>query len=215
MGINNWISEPFHYPENSFDRGKILSAEDLEEMGGSWGRYKDVDGDGITYRTIPGNPHKMAAYFTRGTGHNEYAGYSERSEDWENNLIRLRRKFDSARQYVPAPIIDKVATAKVGIISLGTNDPAIVEGRDRLKASGIDTSYLRLRALPITQSVRDFVSAHDHVFVVENNFDGQLCKILIDECRADATKLISAARCDGLPLSARYVHNTVQEHVGK
>jgi 2-oxoglutarate/2-oxoacid ferredoxin oxidoreductase subunit alpha len=214
LGMNNWISEPFKYPEKSLDRGKILSAEDLEEMGGSWGRYKDVDGDGVAYRTIPGNPHKMAAYFTRGTGHNEYAGYSERSEDWENNLIRLRRKFDTARQYVPAPIIDQAAGAKVGIISLGSNDPAIVEGRDRLKASGIDTSYLRLRALPITQSVRDFIDAHDYVFIVENNFDGQLCKILVDECRADAMKLISAARCDGLPLSARYIHNTVQEHLG-
>ncbi len=215
LGMNNWISEPFQYPEKPFDRGKILSAEDLEKLGGSWGRYKDVDGDGIPYRTIPGNPHKMAAYFTRGTGHNEYAGYSERSEDWENNLIRLRRKFDTARQYVPAPIIDKVEGAKVGIISLGSNDPAVREGRDRLSSSGIATSYLRLRALPITDSVREFIAAHDHIFVVENNFDGQLCKILVDECRADATKLISAAHCDGLPLSARFVHNTVQEHLGK
>jgi 2-oxoglutarate ferredoxin oxidoreductase subunit alpha len=215
LGMNNWISEPFKYPEKPLDRGKILTAEDLETLGGSWGRYKDVDGDGIPFRTLPGNTHKMAAYFTRGTGHNEYAGYSERAEDWENNLFRLRRKFDTARQLVPAPIIDKVTGAKVGIISLGSNDPAVQEGRDRLAASGVPTSYLRLRALPITESVRDFIHEHDIVFVVENNFDGQLCKILIDEERTAATKLISAAHCTGLPLSARWIHDTIQEHLGQ
>jgi 2-oxoglutarate ferredoxin oxidoreductase subunit alpha len=215
LGMNNWISEPFKYPEKPLDRGKILTAEDLETLGGSWGRYKDVDGDGIPFRTLPGNTHKMAAYFTRGTGHNEYAGYSERAEDWESNLFRLRRKFDTARQLVPTPIIDKVTGAKVGIISLGSNDPAVQEGRDRLAASGVPTSYLRLRALPITESVRDFIHEHDIVFVVENNFDGQLCKILIDEERTAATKLISAAHCTGLPLSARWIHDTIQEHLGQ
>ena len=213
LGMNNWISEPFEYPEKPFDRGKVLSAEDLEELGGSWGRYKDVDGDGIPYRTIPGNKHKMAAYFTRGTGHNEYATYSERSEDWEANLFRLHHKFETARQYVPAPIIDKVAGAKIGIISMGSNDPAVVEGRDRLTASGVATSYLRLRALPITETVREFIDEHDYVFVIENNFDGQLCKILIDESPAASTKLISAARCNGLPLSARWIHDIVQEQL--
>lgn len=215
LGMNNWISEPFDYPEKAFDRGKVLSAEDLEELGGSWGRYKDVDGDGVTYRTIPGNKHKMAAYFTRGTGHNEYAGYSERSEDWENNLFRLRRKFETARKYVPAPIIDKVEGAKIGIISVGSNDPAIVEGRDRLTDSGVATSYLRIRALPTSESVREFIAAHDEIFVVENNFDGQLCKILVDEFREKATKLISAARCDGMPLSARWIHDVVKDHLSK
>jgi 2-oxoglutarate ferredoxin oxidoreductase subunit alpha len=215
LGMNNWISEPFKYPEKSFDRGKVLSAEDLEKLGGSWGRYKDVDGDGIPYRTIPGNKHKLASYFTRGTGHNDYAGYSERADDWENNLIRLRRKFDTARKYVPGPVIDKVEGAKVGIISLGSNDPAIKEARDRLSASDISTSYLRLRALPINDDVKEFINAHDHVFVVENNFDGQVCKILIDENRAAATKIISAAHCNGLPLSARWIHDTIQGHLNK
>jgi 2-oxoglutarate ferredoxin oxidoreductase subunit alpha len=215
LGMNNWISEPFQYPEKPFDRGKVLSEEDLEKLGGSWGRYKDVDGDGIAYRTIPGNRHKMAAYFTRGTGHNEYAGYSERSEDWENNLFRLRRKFETSRQYVPAPIIDKVAGAKIGIISLGSNDPAVHEGRDRLAAAGVQTNYLRLRALPITDSVKEFIAEHDIVFVVESNFDGQLCKILLNEMPAEGRKLVSAARCNGLPLSARWVFDTVQEHLNK
>jgi 2-oxoglutarate ferredoxin oxidoreductase subunit alpha len=215
LGMNNWISEPFQYPEKPFDRGKVLTAEDLEKLGGSWGRYKDVDGDGIPYRTIPGNTHKMAAYFTRGTGHNEYAGYSERSEDWENNLFRLRQKFETARQYVPAPVIDKVDGAKIGIISLGSNDPAVVEGRDRLAAAGVQTSYLRLRALPATASVKEFIAEHDLVFVVENNFDGQLCKILLDESPTAGGKLVSAARCNGMPLSARWIFDTVQNHLGQ
>jgi 2-oxoglutarate ferredoxin oxidoreductase subunit alpha len=214
LGMNNWISEPFKYPEKPMDRGKVLSAEDLEALGGSWGRYKDVDGDAIAYRTIPGNTHKMSAYFTRGTGHNEYAGYSERPEDWENNLTRLYRKFETARQYVPAPIIDQVDGAKVGIISLGSNDPAIAEARDRLTASGVETSYLRLRALPLTASVKEFIAQHDRIFVVENNFDGQLFKILINAAPTSAPKMISAARCNGMPLSARWITDTIQGHLG-
>ncbi|MCC6458141.1 MAG: 2-oxoacid:acceptor oxidoreductase subunit alpha [Caldilineaceae bacterium] len=215
LGMNYWISDPFEYPEKPFDRGKILTAEDLEKVGGSWGRYKDVDGDGVAYRTLPGNKHKMAAYFTRGTGHNEYAGYSERPDDWEHNLERLHRKFETARQYVPAPIIDKVEGAKVGIISLGSNDPAILEARDRLTAAGVETSYLRLRALPLTATVREFIDQHDQIFVVENNFDGQLYRILINAAPTSAPKMISAAKCTGMPLSARWITDTIVEHLGK
>ena len=182
-------------------------------MGGSWGRYKDVDGDAIPYRTVPGNKHKMAAYFTRGTGHNEYAGYSERPDDWENNLARLYRKFETARQHVPAPIIDKVEGAKVGIISLGSNDPAILEARDRLTAAGVESSYLRLRALPLTASVNEFIAEHDYIFVVENNFDGQLYKILINAAPTSAPKMVSAARCNGMPLSARWINDTILDHL--
>ena len=213
LGMNYWISDPFQYPEKTLDRGKVLSAEDLEQLGGSWGRYKDVDGDAIPYRTVPGNKHKMAAYFTRGTGHNEYAGYSERPDDWENNLARLYRKFETARQHVPAPIIDKVEGAKVGIISLGSNDPAILEARDRLTAAGVETSYLRLRALPLTASVNEFIAEHDYIFVVENNFDGQLYKILINAAPTSAPKMVSAARCNGMPLSARWINDTILDHL--
>ena len=213
LGMNYWISDPFQYPEKPLDRGKVLSAEDLEKLGGSWGRYKDVDGDAIPYRTVPGNKHKMAAYFTRGTGHNEYAGYSERPDDWENNLARLYRKFETARQHVPAPIIDKVEGAKVGIISLGSNDPAILEARDRLTAAGVETSYLRLRALPLTASVKEFIAEHDYIFVVENNFDGQLYKILINAAPTSAPKMVSAARCNGMPLSARWINDTILDHL--
>lgn len=215
LGMNNWISEPFQYPEKPLDRGKILTAEDLEKLGGSWGRYKDVDGDAIPYRTLPGNTHKMAAYFTRGTGHNEYAGYSERPDDWEKNLARLYRKFETAREYVPAPVIDKVEGAKVGIISLGSNDPAIREARDRLSAAGVSTSYLRLRSLPLSASVKEFIAEHDRIFVVENNFDGQLFKILVNASPTAAPKMVSAAKCNGLPLSARWINDTILGHLEK
>jgi 2-oxoglutarate ferredoxin oxidoreductase subunit alpha len=214
LGMNYWISDKFEYPEKPLDRGKVLTAEDLEKLGGSWGRYKDVDGDGIPYRTIPGNTHKMASYFTRGTGHNEYAGYSERPDDWENNLIRLHRKFETAREYVPAPIIDKVEGAKVGIISLGSNDPAIFEARDRLTGAGVETSYLRLRALPLAASVKEFITQHDHIFVVENNFDGQLYKILVSAAPTSAPKMVSTARCNGMPLSARWITDNIMGHLG-
>jgi 2-oxoglutarate ferredoxin oxidoreductase subunit alpha len=209
LGMNLWISEEFEYPETPYDRGKVLSESDLERLRGDWGRYLDVDGDGIPYRTIPGNKHRAAAYFTRGSGHTAYATYSERSDDWENNLIRLARKFETARTLVPPPLIDDVETAKVALISIGSNDPAIAEARDRLHAQGIETSYLRLRALPISQSVREFIADYDQVLVVENNFDGQLHKILLTETPEHAAKLVSVCKCDGLPLSARFITESV------
>lgn len=211
LGMNLHISEPFEYSEAPFKRGKVLGAQDLEEMEGSWARYKDVDGDGITYRTLPGTKHNMAAYFTRGTGHNEYAYYSERPEDWEQNLDRLRRKFETARERVPAPVVHTQPDASVGIISLGSNDGAIEEARDRLAAAGTATSYLRLRALPISAAVREFIDTHTTVFVVEANYDGQLHKILTTEEPAQALKLKSIAKCDGLSLSARFLVEQIQQ----
>ncbi|RIK45169.1 MAG: 2-oxoacid:acceptor oxidoreductase subunit alpha [Chloroflexi bacterium] len=209
LGMNYWISDQFNYPEKPMDRGKVLSAADLEKVGASWGRYKDVDGDGIPYRTIPGTRSRFAAYFTRGSGHNEYAGYSERPDDWENNLARLTRKFDTARDYVPAPILDEREGATVGIITIGSNHPAVVEARDRLRAEGIETSYLRLRALPLAHNVFDFMNKYERIFVVENNFDGQLFKILVNAQPTSAPKMVSAAKCNGLPLSARWITETI------
>ncbi|MEZ4707936.1 MAG: 2-oxoacid:acceptor oxidoreductase subunit alpha [Caldilineaceae bacterium] len=209
LGMNLWISEPFEYPETPMDRGKVLSADDLTELKGNWGRYVDVDGDGIPYRTVPGNKHRAAAYFARGTGHNEYAIYSERKEDWENNMIRLARKFDTARTLVPAPIVDDSPGARIGIITVGSNDEAVREARDRLQAADVETSYMRLRALPINAQVKEFVAAHDQVYVVENNFNGQLCTILRTEMPALATRLVSVSKCDGLPLSARWITDTI------
>ncbi|HXF65022.1 MAG TPA: 2-oxoacid:acceptor oxidoreductase subunit alpha, partial [Caldilineaceae bacterium] len=213
LGMNYWISDQFQYPDKPMDRGKVLTEEDLVKVGASWGRYKDVDGDGIAYRTIPGNRNRLAAYFTRGTGHNEYAVYSERPDDWEKNLERLTRKFETARALVPAPVIEETDGASIGIISLGSNDPAVREARDRLRAAGIETSYLRLRALPLTQSVRDFMTKYDRIFVVENNFDGQLFKILVNAQPTSAPKMVSAAKCNGLPLSARWITDTILGHL--
>ncbi len=213
LGMNLAISERFDYPEEPLDRGKVLDAEALQELGGQWGRYKDMDGDGIPYRTIPGNESPLAAYFTRGTGHNEYAVYSERSDDWEENLERLARKFETARTLVPKPEVIRQDGAQVGIISLGSNHAAILEAQDRLSAESVATDYLRLRALPIDQTVRDFIARHDKVVVVESNHDGQLHQILKIEEPATATKLISAAKCDGMPLSARWIAERVMAAV--
>ena len=211
LGMNVWITDPFEYPAEPLDRGKVLSADDLTKLGGSWGRYKDVDGDGIPYRTLPGTRHPMAAYFTRGTGHNEYAAYSERPEDWERNLDRLAVKFETARELVPAPEVDEIEGARIGIISLGSNHPAILECRDLLRAAGVESSYLRLRALPINQTVRDFMHRYQRVFVVENNHDGQLHNILLSEEPLCGGELVSVARCNGMPLSASWIAAAIQQ----
>ena len=209
LGMNMHISEPFEYTDAPFKRGKVLSAEDLQERQGSWGRYMDVDGDGIAYRTLPGTRHNMAAYFTRGTGHNEYAHYSERPDDWEQNLDRLQRKFETARQLVPEPVVDEMEEASVGLISLGSNHDGVEEARDRLAATGLLTNYLRLRALPINNTVRNFINRYQTVFVIEANYNGQLHTILTTEVPEQAPKLKSIAKCDGLPLSARFIAEQV------
>ena len=175
LGMNNWMTEPFSYPEEPITRGKVLTADEVQEKG--FARYKDIDGDGIGYRTLPGNEHPLGAWFARGTGHNEKAVYSEKSEDWLNNMARLERKFDTARQLVPAPVVAHVDGAKIGIIAYGTTKFAIDEARDRLAADGTPTSFMRLRALPINDSVKEFVAQHDRVYVVELNRDGQMHNI--------------------------------------
>lgn len=210
LGMNLHISDPFDYSDAPFKRGKVLTAEELTELGGSWARYRDVDGDGIAYRTLPGTKHNLAAYFTRGTGHNEYAFYSERADDWEQNLERLHRKFETARDMVPPPVIHEQEEASIGIISLGSNDAAVQEARARLVAAGQPTSYLRLRALPINDRVRHFIDSYEMIFVVEANYDGQLYKILTTEEPGQATKLHSIAKCNGLPLSARFIVEQIQ-----
>ena len=210
LGMNLWMSDPFDYPAEPIDRGKILSAEDLDRVG-EFARYRDVDGDGIPYRTLPGTNHPQAAYFTRGSGHDEMAQYSERPEDWEGNMLRLGRKFDTARTLVPKPVVDTVRGAKVGIIAYGTSDPAIVEARDLLKAGGVKTSYLRLRALPFDDTTTKFIEKHDRVYVVENNADAQMLKLLRMEYPEYATRFRSLAMSNGLPLTARWVSEALMQ----
>ncbi len=215
LGMNNWMSEPFDYPEKPISRGKVLSAEDLQKLGG-FARYKDVDGDGIPYRTLPGTDHPMAAYFTRGSGHNEKALYSERPEDYENNMLRLARKFETAKTLVPKPILEGTGKEKIGILAFGTSHFAVIEGREQLaRESKLATDYLRVRAYPFTQEVHDFVAKHDRVYVVEQNRDAQMQALLkVDLDAAQVTKLRSVLHFNGLPIDARSVSAIITEHEG-
>jgi 2-oxoglutarate ferredoxin oxidoreductase subunit alpha len=210
LGMNLWISQPFEYPDQPMDRGKVLTAEDLNRLGG-FSRYEDVDGDGIPYRTLPGTDHPLAAYFTRGTGHNTQALYSERPNDWENNMMRLRRKFDTARALVPKPVVDRVKGASIGLIAYGTTDCCVTEGRDWLHENGIKTNYLRLRALPFEDTTREFIAQQDRVYVIENNTDGQMAKLIRMEYPDLAARIISVAHSDGLPLTAHWLTESILE----
>jgi 2-oxoglutarate ferredoxin oxidoreductase subunit alpha len=210
LGMNNWMTDPFAFPDAPLDRGKVLDAEQLKQFE-NWGRYKDVDGDGIPYRTLPGNPNPRAAYLSRGTGHNEFGVYSERPADWQNNLDRLTRKHDTARTLVPAPIVDEVEGAKIGIIAYGSADVAIVEARDRLRAQGVETSYLRVRALPLGSEMRAFVEKYERIYVVEMNQDGQMQQLVQLHVPERAANVRSARNCNGLPLSARFVVESIVE----
>ena len=213
LGMNQWMSKKLEYPDLPMDRGKILWEEDLEKMlkdrNGDWGRYLDIDGDGIPYRTVPGNQHPKSAYFTRGTGHDEYARYSEEPDNWERLMGRLAYKIREARHSVPQPEISYMDGAEFGIISMGSDDPAIVEARDQLQEMGIPTDYLRVRAIPFPDEVVEFIRNHDRTYVVENNRDGQLKQLLTLESPEDASRLRKASHGDGLALSANWVRDTI------
>lgn len=204
LGMNLWMSKPFDYPDQPMDRGKVITAKDLEAMP-DWGRYKDVDGDGIGWRTLPGTDHPRAAYFARGTSHDEMAIYSEKAEDWVQNMDRLDRKWQTARAIVPPPVVDWNEEATIGIISYGTTNSCVIEGRDILGAKGVQTSYLRVRALPFSDAVRDFIAQHDRVYVVENNHDGQMAQIIGIVYPDLSQKVVSLAYLDGMPLTARWM----------
>jgi 2-oxoglutarate ferredoxin oxidoreductase subunit alpha len=214
LGMNVWMAEPFEYPSRPLDRGKVLSAEDLERLGG-FSRYADVDGDGIGWRTLPGTPHPRAAYFTRGTGHDEGAAYSERPEVYAGNMARLARKLDAARAVLPGPVTDGSGAA-VGLLCHGSTQFAVAECRAQLRAeAGLETDLLRVRAYPFADAVRAFVEAHPRVYVVEQNRDGQLAALLrMDLPPALAPRLRSVAISDGLPLDARSVTDRIRAGEG-
>jgi len=213
LGMNQWMSKKFEYPVTPMDRGKILWEEDLEkllqERNGDWGRYLDIDGDGIPYRTVPGNQHPRSAYFTRGTGHDEYAKYSEEPENWERLMNRLGQKVSLARNAVPKPEIHRMDGAEIGIISMGSADPAVEEARDQLKEMGILTDYLRVKAIPFPDEVVEFIKSHARSYVVEINRDGQLKQLLTLESPENATRLRKASHVDGLALSAKWVREAI------
>jgi len=204
LGMNLWMADPLQYPEKAFDRGKVLSAGDLETVE-SWGRYRDVDGDGIPYRTLPGTPNPLAGYFTRGSGHDEDARYSERPEVYQRVLDRLAAKHETARLHVPAPVVDE-SGSRTGILAFGSSHFAVVEARDHLHEAGIDTDYMRLRALPLSPEVAAFVERHDRVHVVEQNRDGQLFSLLRAELPGRlADRLISVRHYNGVPIDAHAI----------
>jgi 2-oxoglutarate ferredoxin oxidoreductase subunit alpha len=218
LGMNNWMSDPFEYPKEPINRGKVLTKEDLDRLGG-FSRYKDVDGDGVGYRTLPGTEHPAAAYFTRGTGHNEKSGFSERPDDFERNMERINKKFETARSFVPRPefIAGGKTKSKIGIIAYGTSHWAIIEARDQLRDEyNIEIDYLRVKAYPFSREVHEFIEQHDRVYVVEQNRDAQmLCLIKLDIKPELVTRLRSIAHIHGLPLDARSVTDELTTMEGK
>jgi 2-oxoglutarate ferredoxin oxidoreductase subunit alpha len=210
LGMNNWMADPFTYPTEPIRRGKVLTAEDLERLGG-FARYKDVDGDGVGYRTLPGTNHPNAAFFTRGSGHNEKAQYTEREDDYVNNMDRLVRKFETIRAHVPKPVVDTRPNAQAGFVAFGTSHYAVEESRDQLRTEyGFETDYIRLKAYPFTQELRDFIARHERVYVVEQNRDAQLLSLMKMEFEpAEIAKLKSVRYYGGLPIDARTVTDNV------
>jgi 2-oxoglutarate ferredoxin oxidoreductase subunit alpha len=206
LGMNNWMSEPFVYPDKPLDRGKVLTAEDLNRLGG-FARYRDVDGDAIGWRTLPGTNHPKAAYFTRGSGHNDAAQYTEKPEDYIALMERLARKFEGARKLVPGPVTVKDGTSKIGILAFGTTDFALRESLDQIKAEyGKSVDYMRIRAYPFAHEIHDFVASHERVYVVEQNRDAQLASLLKLDLPGDqVVKLRSILHYNGLPIDARTI----------
>jgi 2-oxoglutarate/2-oxoacid ferredoxin oxidoreductase subunit alpha len=214
LGMNTWMSNTFEYPERPLDRGKLLDEAALARLG-SWGRYQDVDGDGIPYRTVPGD--RMPAYFTRGSGHNDNGQYSERPDDYVNNMDRLARKFETARTHVPKPVVDDVAAAEIGIIGYGTSHWAIDESRGQLdRETGIKTAYIRLRAYPFTDELQAFVKRYKRIYVVEQNRDAQMLGLMrLEMTPEEIGKLRSALHYNGLPIDARSITDEILIQEGR
>ncbi len=210
LGMNNWMSDPFPYPEKPIRRGKVLTAEQLTELQGKWGRYADVDGDGIPWRTLPGTDHPFASYFTRGSGHDSQARYSERPQDYKDAVDRLAKKYETAKLFVPQPVIDWRDGAKIGFIAYGTTHWPLEESRDQLRRErSLETSYFRVRALPFTKDLNEFVARHDRVYVVEQNRDGQLADMIRLEVGEDQRKIRKILHYTGLPCDARTITDAV------
>ncbi len=206
LGMNNWMSEQFAYPGKPQDRGKVLNAADLDRLGG-FARYRDVDGDAIGWRTLPGTMHPKAAYFTRGSGHNDAAGYTERPDEYQGIMDRLARKFENARKLVPAPVVTKNGTSKIAFLAYGSTDFALLESLDQIeKEHKLSVDYMRIRAYPFTHEVHDFVASHERVYVVEQNRDAQLASLLKMDIPAEqVVKLRSILHYNGLPPDARTI----------
>jgi 2-oxoglutarate ferredoxin oxidoreductase subunit alpha len=215
IGMNQRLCAPFAWDDNrSYDRGKVMTAEELE-AGREFARYKDVDGDGIPWRTWPGTHPDKGAYFTRGTSRDPQAKYSERGPDYVYNMERLLQKFDTAKSLVPQPVVRQATPpARHGVIYFGSTAPAMDEAFERLQADGIALDTLRVRAYPFPEAVRGFILAHETVFVVEQNRDGQLRSLLVNEFDIDPARLLAVLHYDGTPITARFIVDTIQIHAG-
>ena len=211
LGMNNWMCDPFEYPAEPISRGKVLTEAKLKEMAGTWGRYADPDGDGVPWRSLPGTEADGMAFFTRGSGHDEKARYTEDGAAYVRNMDRLTRKFETIRKRLPRPILTKAANpTRVGVLAYGTTDYAVVESRAQLAAEkGIDIDYLRVLAFPFADEVRAFFDAHDRVYVVEQNRDAQMASLLRVEMPGVAPKIRSILSYDGFPMVARELTDAI------
>jgi len=216
MGMNQWMSKPFQYPGQSMQRGKVLWEKDLDEIKGNWARYLDKDGDGIPYRTVPGNQHVASAYFTRGTGHDEQARYTEDADVWKRMMDRLKKKYNTARKYVPRPVVHTMDGATVGIIAFGSTESAVLEAQHQLATEhGLKADFMRVRAIPFTDEVTAFVKKYDQIFIVEMNRDGQMGQLLMVEYPEHAANFRTVAFGDGLPASAKWVREGILSYASE
>lgn len=219
LGMNQWVTKKFAYPDKPIDRGRIIWEKDLDQFI-DWGRFKDIEGDGIPYRTVMGNQSPKAAYFTRGTGHNEYGSYSEDSENWSKMLLRIEKKLKGAVPLLPGPVFHRSTSedVEIGIIGMGSTDDALRETQEKLAELGIPVDYMRVRALPTNPSVREFIASHARNYVLELNRDGQLCGILSLEISEYSQKLISITDIGGMPMTAEWAVESIinqERKVGK
>ncbi len=219
IGMNDWVTEPFQWDDRRVhDRGKVLTAAELDAFadvhGKPWGRYQDVDGDAIPYRTVPGTHPTKGAFFTRGTSHDENARYTEDGTVHARMLDRIKRKFDTAAKLVPKPEVNiRDKAGKLGVIYFGATKPAVLEGLDELEASGVKVNALRLKAFPFTSDVKAFCAAHDKVFVIEQNRDAQMRGMLMVEANIPGDKLIATLNYDGTPMTAAFVRGAILKHL--
>jgi 2-oxoglutarate ferredoxin oxidoreductase subunit alpha len=215
IGMNTRLCDPFQWDDTRvYDRGKVMSYEDLES-GKDFGRYLDVDGDGVAYRTYPGTHPARGAFFTRGTTKDRYARYSEAGPDYVDNMQRLLRKFETAKHYVPKPLLYPAEKpARFGAIFYGSTSPAMQEALDVLSERGIHINALRVRGFPFQEEIADFVASHPWVFVIEQNRDAQLKTLLVNEAKVNPTRLISVLHYDGTPITARYIVDQISQHAG-
>jgi 2-oxoglutarate ferredoxin oxidoreductase subunit alpha len=214
LGMNQWMTKRFVFPDRAMDRGKIFWETDLHDLKTDWGRYLDIDGDGIPYRTVMGNKHPDAPYFSRGTGHDEFGNYSEDPDVWMRNMDRIKLKFETARELLPKPIYRKVENARIGLIAMGSTEFAVVEAQDHLSKLGLPTDFMRVRALPLSKDVGEFIRAHERNYVLELNQDGQLHQILLIEYCDMTERLISLAYIDGLPMTSDWIVKSLSRKEG-